>query len=96
VGAYQETLGDLHNLLGDPHVASVGLKNGKISYTNELEGDTVADVLSYVEYDPKDLERKFRHFAESAVSDGKITAKQRKEIVSAYRTGLAGYTYYED
>ena len=48
------------------------------------------------EYDPKDLERKFRHFAESAVSDGKITAKQRKEIVSAYRAGLAGYTYYED
>ena len=95
VGAYQETLGDLHNLLGDPHVVSVGIEEGEIIYTHEVEGDSVADVLSYVEYDPKDLEKRFRNFAEKAVSKGKISAKQRKLIVDAYRNGLSGYTYYE-
>jgi len=95
VGAYQETLGDLHNLLGDPHVVSVGIEEGEITYTHEVEGDSVADVLSYVEYDPKDLEKRFRNFAEKAVSKGKISAKQRKLIVDAYRNGLSGYTYYE-
>lgn len=96
VGAYQETLGDLHNLLGDPNVVSVGLKDGQIHFTHEVEGDSVADVLSYVEYEPKDLEARFRQFAENAVTAGKITPGDRKSIVEAYRTGLQGYTYYED
>ena len=95
VGAYQETLGDLHNLLGDPHVVSVGVEDGELTYTHEVEGDSVADVLSYVEYDPKDLEKRFRSFAEKAVRKGTISAKQRKSIVDAYRAGLSGYTYYE-
>lgn len=95
VGAYQETLGDLHNLLGDPHVVSVGVKNGEITYDHEVEGDTVADVLSYVEYDTKDLVRRFREDVEAAVSKGKITVQQRKHILSAFREGLNGYTYYE-
>lgn len=95
VGAYQETLGDLHNLLGDPHVVSVGIEDGELTYTHEVEGDSVADVLSYVEYEPKDLEKRFRHFAENAVRNGTITAKQRRTIMEAYRTGLNGYTYYE-
>ena len=73
VGAYQETLGDLHNLLGDPNVVSVSLRDGRPVFTNEVEGDSVADVLSYVEYDPKDLEARFRRFAERAVQDGTIT-----------------------
>lgn len=96
VGAYQETLGDLHNLLGDPNVVSVGIKDGQIHFTNEVEGDSVADVLSYVEYDPKDLESRFRQFAENAVTAGQITPADRKMIVEAYRAGLQGYTYYED
>ncbi|GAA5497046.1 biosynthetic arginine decarboxylase [Rubritalea halochordaticola] len=95
VGAYQETLGDLHNLLGDPHVVSIGIEDGKVTYTHEVEGDTVADVLSYVEYDPKELEKRFRSFAERAVREGTISAAQRREIMEAYRAGLAGYTYYE-
>ncbi|MFC5050825.1 biosynthetic arginine decarboxylase [Rubritalea spongiae] len=96
VGAYQETLGDLHNLLGDPHVVSVSMENGQLTYTHEVEGDTVADVLSYVEYSPKDLEKRFRGFAENAVQKGTISAKQRKIIMEAYKAGLHGYTYYED
>jgi arginine decarboxylase len=95
-GAYQETLGDLHNLLGDPNVISVAVENGELSLTNETEGDTVADVLSYVEYNPKDLEARFRHFAEAAVKSGKITPAERKETMKAFRETLVGYTYYED
>ncbi|MFD0894799.1 biosynthetic arginine decarboxylase [Luteolibacter ambystomatis] len=95
VGAYQETLGDLHNLLGDTNVVGVHLENGKPVYTHEVEGDTVADVLTYVEYDPKELVTKFRNFAEKAVVEGRISPKERREILDIYRTGLGGYTYFE-
>lgn len=95
VGAYQETLGDLHNLLGDTNVVGVHLENGKPVYTHEVEGDTVADVLTYVEYDPKELISRFRNFAEKAVTEGRISPKERREILDRYREGLNGYTYFE-
>lgn len=95
VGAYQETLGDLHNLLGDTNVIGVHLEGGRPVYTHEVEGDSVADVLSYVEYDPKDLINKFRCFAEKAVAEGKITPSERRKALDLYRSGLNGYTYYE-
>ena len=96
VGAYQETLGDLHNLFGDTNVVSVRiLENGKYELINELPGDSVEDVLSYVEFDPKEMRSRFREKAEQAVQDGLITAKQRREIIGAYDDGLRGYTYYE-
>lgn len=95
VGAYQETLGDLHNLLGDTNVVSVRLENGRLKYTRELEGDTVGEVLSYVEYETKDLARRFRTLAEEAVHKKRITAKERFEIMEAYEAGLRGYTYFE-
>ena len=95
MGAYQETLGDLHNLLGDTNVVGVHLEGGKPVYTHEVEGDTVADVLSYVEYDPKELVGRFRAFAEKAVALGRISPKERREVLDLYRTGLSGYTYFE-
>ena len=95
VGAYQETLGDIHNLLGDTNVVSVHLENGHPVFTGEEEGDCVADVLSYVKYDPKVLVSRFRELAESAVEEGRITPRQRRDALEAYRDGLAGYTYYE-
>ncbi|MFK7852404.1 MAG: biosynthetic arginine decarboxylase [Akkermansiaceae bacterium] len=95
VGAYQETLGDLHNLLGDTNVVGVHLEKGKPVYTHEVEGDTVADVLSYVEFDPKELVSKFRNFAEKAVNQGRISPRDRKQIMDLYRNGLSGYTYFE-
>ena len=95
VGAYQETLGDLHNLLGDTNVVSVRIENGKLKYTRELEGDSVAEVLSYVEYDPKDLITQFRNLAESAVVSKRISPTERRDIMTAYEAGLRGYTYYE-
>ncbi len=95
VGAYQETLGDIHNLLGDTNVVSVHLENGRPVYTQEEEGDCVADVLGYVKYDIKDLVSKFRSLAEEAVAEGRITPRQLRGALDAYRTGLNGYTYYE-
>jgi arginine decarboxylase len=95
VGAYQETLGDLHNLLGDTNVVSVELRSGQIKFAKELEGDTVADVLSYVEYDPKAVMDSFRKLAEQAVEENRISARERREIMRAFEQGLNGYTYFE-
>ncbi|MGA1529682.1 MAG: biosynthetic arginine decarboxylase [Kiritimatiellia bacterium] len=96
VGAYQETLGDLHNLLGDTNVVSVRLgEDGKPEYVREIAGDTVADVLTYVEYDPNDMVHQMRQTAEQAVRAGRITPAERREIMMAYETGLRGYTYFE-
>jgi len=95
VGAYQETLGDLHNLLGDTHAVSVTIVDGQLTFSHEVEGDTVEDVLSYVEFNGKQLVARFTEFAERAVRQGLITAAERREIVNSYRSGLDGYTYFE-
>lgn len=96
VGAYQETLGDLHNLLGDTHVVSVYINDdGSFDFVGEVEGDSVADVLSYVEYQPNNLLAQFRQTAERAVRNGTITPADRQYLVNAFEAGLRGYTYYE-
>jgi arginine decarboxylase len=96
VGAYQETLGDLHNLLGDTNVVSVRIdSDGQIHYAREIEGDSVADVLSYVEYEPKEMIRRVREMSENAVKAGRMTAKERRAVMDAYESGLRGYTYFE-
>lgn len=96
VGAYQETLGDLHNLFGDTNVVSVRVdEDGDIDYVQELQGDSVGDVLSYVEYRPELLVEQFRSLAEEAVKAKRITPAQRREILAAYENGLRGYTYFE-
>ncbi|WFB36616.1 biosynthetic arginine decarboxylase [Kiritimatiellota bacterium B12222] len=97
VGAYQETLGDLHNLFGDTNVVSVEVdEEGQRVYGHEVQGDTVADVLSYVEYDIKEMTGNFRKLAERAVRQSRITAPQRKIIMSAFTEGMQGYTYFEN
>ena len=96
VGAYQETLGDLHNLLGDTHVVSIYInEDGSYDFVGEVEGDSVADVLSYVEYQPNNLLAQFRQTAERAVRNGTISAAERQHLVNAFEAGLRGYTYYE-
>ena len=96
VGAYQETLGDLHNLFGDTNVVSVQVdEDGEIEYVQELQGDTVGDVLNYVEYRPERLMEQFRSLAEEAVKAKRITPAERREILAAYDNGLRGYTYFE-
>ncbi|MCL2103583.1 MAG: biosynthetic arginine decarboxylase [Kiritimatiellaeota bacterium] len=96
VGAYQETLGDLHNLFGDTNVVSVRVdEDGDVEYVQELSGDSVGDVLSYVEYRPERLMEQFRAVAEEAVKAKRITPAERRGIVAAYENGLRGYTYFE-
>ncbi len=96
VGAYQETLGDLHNLFGDTNVVSVRItKDGQFELTSETQGDTVEDVLSYVEFDVHEIRRKLRKTAEDAVQSELITPKERKKIMTSFENGLDGYTYYE-
>lgn len=96
VGAYQETLGDLHNLFGDTNVATIELnENGGFDLLHEQEGDTIAEVLSYVEYDPRDCVDAFRKLVDKAISDSKIPASDRKTLMTAYRESINGYTYYE-
>jgi len=96
VGAYQETLGDLHNLFGDTNVASVRINaDGSIDFVHELHGDSIADVLSYVEYEPNALYEQFRQTAEQAVRDNVISVADRQQMLAAYSEGLRGYTYFE-
>lgn len=96
VGAYQETLGDLHNLFGDTNVVSVRIESdGNFEFVRELQGDSVADVLSYVEYTPAWLSEHFRQTAERAVRNKLIKPAQRREILEQFRESLRGYTYYE-
>lgn len=96
VGAYQETLGDLHNLFGDTNVVTIDLRaDGGFDLLHEQEGDTISQVLSYVEFDPTDCVAAFRKMVDEAISTGTLMAKDRKTLMSAYRDSINGYTYYE-
>lgn len=96
VGAYQETLGDLHNLLGDTNVVTIRVaEDGSYSFVREMKGDSVADVLSYVEYEPKNMTKRFRQTAEQAIRETLITPQERREIMNMYEEGLRGYPYFE-
>jgi arginine decarboxylase len=97
VGAYQETLSDLHNLFGDTNVVSIRINaDGSYDFMRELHGDSIADVLSYVEYNPKSLRDRFRNTVEGAVRRGKISVATRQQILLAFSASLDGYTYYEN
>jgi arginine decarboxylase len=96
VGAYQETLGDLHNLLGDTSVVTVRIKGGKISYSRQLEGDTAAEVLSYLEYVPRDLLRRFRNLTEDPAAVKRVDPEKADAIYRNYRRNLKSYTYFRE
>jgi len=96
VGAYQETLGDLHNLFGDTNVVNVAINpDGTFEFVCEFHGDSIFDVLKYVEYEPKKMQEQFRLIAEEAVRSGKISIPQRQAILQAFKESLHGYTYFE-
>lgn len=96
VGAYQETLGDLHNLFGDTNVASVRITaDGAFNVEDELQGDSIADVLSYVEYSPPAMLENFRRIAERAVRAGKLSVADRQIMLKGFKDSLNGYTYFE-
>jgi len=96
VGAYQETLGDLHNLFGDTHVAHIRVdESGGWSVEEVVPGDTAREVLGYVQYEPERLEAQLRKDCEKAVRAGSITPVESRTLMEFYVNGLNGYTYLE-
>ena len=95
VGAYQEILGDMHNLFGDTNAVHISVKDGKYSIDQIFDGETVEEVLSYVQYKPKELVRQLERWVTKSVKQGKISLEEGKEFLSNYRSGLYGYTYLE-
>ena len=96
IGAYQEILGNMHNLFGDTTTVTVTTKRGGgYQITNVIDGETIADVLGYVQYDSKRLVRRLESWAARAIKEGKISTKEGKDFISNYRSGLYGYTYLE-
>ena len=95
VGAYQEILGNMHNLFGDTNAVHITIDENGYSIDKTIDGETVADVLEYVQYDPKKLVRRLETWVSKAVKEEKITTEEGKEFISNYRSGLYGYTYLE-
>ena len=97
VGAYQEILGDLHNLFGDTNAIHVSLDEDH-GYRIErvIEGDSVTEVLGYVQYEKHDLIRRMRRRLEAAVRSQRLNVKESALLMRRYEEGLASYTYLVD
>ncbi len=95
VGAYQEILGDMHNLFGDTNAVHISVKDGKYHIDQIIDGETVEEVLDYVQYNPKKLVRQLETWVTKSVKEGKISLEEGKEFLGTYRSGLYGYTYLE-
>uniref|UniRef100_A0AB33JA01 Biosynthetic arginine decarboxylase n=1 Tax=Prevotella sp. GTC17259 TaxID=3236795 RepID=A0AB33JA01_9BACT len=95
IGAYQEILGDMHNLFGDTNAVHISVKDGGYHIDQIIDGETVEEVLDYVQYNPKKLVRQLEIWVTKSVKQGKISLEEGKEFLSNYRSGLYGYTYLE-
>jgi arginine decarboxylase len=96
VGAYQEILGDLHNLFGDTNAVHVSLgENGETMLDAVIQGDTVREVLDYVQFNAKMLLEQFRRDVEQALREGRIGYEESGRLLRFYEDGLHGYTYLE-
>jgi len=94
IGAYQEILGDLHNLFGDTDAVHVRIEDdGRYTVDHVVEGENVREVLRYVEYDPAALVEKVRRIIESAVRAGNISLNDSARLRLHYEQGLQQYTY---
>ena len=96
VGAYQEILGDMHNLFGDTNTVHVNVYKDRYEIDQIIDGETVAEVLDYVQYNPKKLVRNVETWVTRSMKQGKITPEEGREFLSNYRSGLYGYTYLEN
>ena len=97
IGAYQEILGDLHNLFGDNNAVHIALDGEKNMYKIEhVEyGDSVSEVLAYVQQSKDELVSQFRQSVELAVRQGSCSLEEARRILETYRHGFEGYTYME-
>ena len=97
LGAYQEILGDLHNLFGDTNAVHVSLdENNHLNIDEVIKGDTVREVLAYVQYKADELTDRIRKDVEKAVKLGTISIAESREFLDFYQSGLEGYTYLEE
>ncbi|MFK7882672.1 MAG: biosynthetic arginine decarboxylase [Phycisphaerales bacterium] len=95
VGAYQETLGDLHNLFGDAHAVHIGTEDGNWFIDEIVKGDSIHEVLSYVQYEPDALSRQLERECERAVRRGAMSVPESRILITFYDEGLKGYTYLD-
>ncbi len=95
VGAYQEILGDLHNLFGDTNAVHVSVDKSGYKIDQVIDGESVAEVLDYVQYSAKKMVRTVEAWVTTSVKSGTITLEEGREFLSNYRSGLYGYTYLE-
>jgi len=96
IGAYQEILGDLHNLLGDTNAVHVSIDDdGGYTIDHVVKGDTVNEVLSFVQYDTKDLTSTMRKNVEAALKANRVTLEESALLMRYFEDGLEGYTYLE-
>ncbi len=95
VGAYQEILGDMHNLFGDTNAVHIALTKDGYEIAQVIDGESVADVLDYVEYNPKKLVRSLESRVAASMKKGVITAEEGRQFLNNYRSGLYGNTYLE-
>ena len=96
VGAYQEILGDMHILFGDTNAVHVSVYKDRYEIDQVIDGETVAEVLDYVQFSPKKLVRSVETWVTSSMKAGIITPEEGREFLSNYRSGLYGYTYLEN
>jgi arginine decarboxylase len=96
VGAYQEILGDLHNLFGDTNTVHVALSpEGDYDVKEVVAGDTVSEVLSFVDYSPSDLLGRLRNSVEQALRRKLLTIEESRTLINRFRQGMIGYTYLD-
>ncbi len=95
VGAYQEILGDMHNLFGDTNAVHISVYKDRYEIDRIIDGETVAEVLDYVQFNPKKLVRNVETWVTASMKAGHITPEEGREFLSNYRSGLYGYTYLE-
>jgi arginine decarboxylase len=95
IGAYQEILGDMHNLFGDTNAVHISVNDDGYNIDRIIDGETIDDVLEYVEYDTKKLVKRIEVWVTQSINSKKITVAEGKEFLANYRSGLYGYTYLE-
>jgi arginine decarboxylase len=95
-GAYQEILGDLHNLFGDTDAVHISITDNSYTLDHYIPGDTVTEVLSYVQYRQYNMVDNIRNSSEEAIQKGQLTKQEAKLLIKHYEEGLSGYTYLED